>query len=1687
MNQKLWTKVLATFLVFTLTCANFILLGMYTGSSYATSDELEKQITATNNANVEFDAYFKDEKGNKTHQMKQSMSAEGMRLYLSIQVKKGYLKDAQVQVLGQNNTSSNFKITNSNGTLEMIENLDTQNNTVSLKQLSAGTQVVLEIPIIATKDDSFDLSNFSKLNEIKLTGSYVGDSGKTVGIEKMINTRNEWVETANAVLEQQVTRFIPYQVKEKFGTILQTVVRTGLENNNLPIEETKLTIKVPEVNGVKPGSVEVTSNGTKATNGQDGLAFTKEQWNYDSQTGIITIDTKNEANQSNQVSWNKADKDEYVITYIFADKLDSIHTNQETALAMKAYNSVETRVEASNTVEIINTEKLGDIVNANITGVEQLSKGFLYTKAATQTAYDQKVTLDVSYIDLVDGLAVEQGMDYFVNEKGEISPTTISNINYAHYKTTKISKLNFEKILGADGFIKISSTNAEQLAMITKDTPVDENGDFVIDYDKEVNAVTIETSKPVQVGKLEINHTKLLKGQTDYSKSQIASFKTLKLGAVASATSANVKVSQAEASKEITLVDPTTKVEASINVDSLSTVVKNENVELRVILKNSDITCDLYKNPMIEMVLPNYIKELNIKDINLLFDDELKIKDYNTYVNEAGNIVIRVKIDGEQTKYNQDEISKGANLVINTDMILKQLTPTKDEVMKVYVTNENATSYEQIENIRARSISQKGYTQVSLRAVAPVGMVTTNTISEYNSKNETITSISGQTKVGKLEVKKEAKVAKVTLSVINNYSNKVNNVSILGRLPFEGNKDVVKKEDNNSNLTLSMASAIKSSLDPSKVTIYYTTNAEATKDVSLASNGWSTSTDNIANAKSYLIVLNDYEVNTGDTLEFTYLVQIPGDLGYNKQSYTNYVVYYNNIAQEGTTSETAVATKVGLETGDGPELEVRLSSSLENGKTVEESQIVKYKVSVRNIGKTDLKNVTLTANVPNKTIYTYFEGEEGTQEGINQLYDANKKEYSQTIPSLAVGEVKTMEYLVEVQNLNVSNGPKLDEDGDATLDENGNVIMEEVVEEATLSVTSKATVKGYDAVFTSNQLNNKVVQGYINVKMEVTQIPESFPRDEKDEVTYRIILKNTNTKQKENVVLTNEIPNGLTFKEANNNGSYDSNSKTITWNVGTLKSLEDKTFFVTVSVDHLPNDLFQKIIANKATVKTNEKEVTSEEVSITVQKPGLTIIQSSDTKSNVSVGDTIIYNITLKNVGSGTARSVKITDILPEGVRYESAQYSIEGKSYDVKIGKGNPVINIAGLNGGSIVNMSVKVVAEKLEAGTTKREITNIAKVQADGVSEILSNSITHTIVPKDGGDIKDPSTEVPQEGTYTISGVAWLDSNNDGKRDDDETRLPRIPVMLINAEDGKVVTDITTGKEKKQDTSDNGEYVFANLKPGKYMVIFLYDSGNYGVTAYQQTGVNNDKNSDVIQMKVTYEGKTSVAGVSNTIEIMDENIGNIDIGLVSSPKFDLSLDKVITKITTSDAKGTKSYDYKDAKTAKLDLNAKTANGTNIVIEYKIKVTNEGGVAGYAKKVVDYIPQDMKFSSELNKDWYTSDNGNIYNSSLANTLIQPGETKELTVLLTKKMTNDNMGIINNTAEIQESYNDLGLSDIDSTPGNKVQTEDDISSADAVISIKTGEIYIYISLIISTIGILGVGIYLIKKKVLKRI
>ena len=80
-------------------------------------------------------------------------------------------------------------------------------------------------------------------------------------------------------------------------------------------------------------------------------------------------------------------------------------------------------------------------------------------------------------------------------------------------------------------------------------------------------------------------------------------------------------------------------------------------------------------------------------------------------------------------------------------------------------------------------------------------------------------------------------------------------------------------------------------------------------------------------------------------------------------------------------------------------------------------------------------------------------------------------------------------------------------------------------------------------------------------------------------------------------------------------------------------------------------------------------------------------------------------------------------------------------------------------------------------------------------------------------------------------------------------------------------------------------------------------------------------------------------------------------------------------------------------------------------------------------------------------------------------------------------MTDENTGLVNNIAEIYEDYNIYGISDCNSTPANKAQGENDLGFADISILIKTGETFIYVSVIITTILLGSIVIFIAYNKI----
>ena len=254
--------------------------------------------------------------------------------------------------------------------------------------------------------------------------------------------------------------------------------------------------------------------------------------------------------------------------------------------------------------------------------------------------------------------------------------------------------------------------------------------------------------------------------------------------------------------------------------------------------------------------------------------------------------------------------------------------------------------------------------------------------------------------------------------------------------------------------------------------------------------------------------------------------------------------------------------------------------------------------------------------------------------------------------------------------------------------------------------------------------------------------------------------------------------------------------------------------------------------------------------------------------------------------------------------------------------------------------------------------------------------------------------------------------------------------------------------------------------------MVVFAFDNTKYRNTQYHETSATDATNSDIETSKLLTNNTETKYGVTNTLVLKDGSLQNIDAGLIENEIFDLSINKYISKVTIQNSAGTTVKEYNKEKLAKLEIDSKVLAGSTLLIEYQVDVKNEGEIAGYVNEIIDYMPKDLKFNSELNNDWYMSTDGNLHTNTLAKELIEPGETKTITVILTKTMTENNTGLTSNKVEIAKSTNELLI------PDSKVNNN--TSTGELIVSIRTG-VEVTIGIIITLIAIATTGIIVYAK------
>ena len=1679
MQQKL-IKVISVLLVTAILYANSAAVISYAADNFLSEQEIENQGTSTDSKNVEFDVYYDGGK----HTAIADINSADTKLNVSVNVKNaGYLKDAVVDF-----SDTNFTIAQTEES-DNIQVFDAKNKKITFNQINNGVNALESINISADKKDDVALDMFSRDNKVRLTATYVDAKANEVAIDKNIVIHTDWkAQEAKAILQYEITKYIPYATNDVSKLITQGKITSYVENSVLPIKETNIEITAPEINNKYPEKVTIIAN-TNATNGDaEGENFVADNWTYDSTTGKITINVKNNA-VDGKIKWTKNTSDEFIVTYIYSEdvyeavKNSAIRITYSANSKMSLYGNGISKVTATVDGYQDQTDKLGDIVEFTSEATSNISKGYLYNnkRAADEnkkeTEYTVKYTANVSYADIIDTLTLKQGIDQFATEEGQEKPTTVSNSNYAYNKTLKMSKQVFNNIFGTEGQINILNSKGETLDTINKDKTADDDGNIVIDLSNlNTNSITLQTSKPQKEGNITFEIIKAIAKDIDYSESQIKTFSSIKTSVVGIAKNGETDIVNNEKVNNIALDETTQKVGITISNNRLSTIVKNENIKLNVTLENDSADDTMYQNPTVKIKLPSNIEVLDVKTPQLYFDDELTIEDNkaNVIENADGTKTILINIEGTQTKYN-NLAARGATIEIPLDITLNKLTPTTNTVIEVSVTNGNSEA----------TVSTN---QTEVKYVAPTGVVTTNTMTGYNG-DEKLETISGETQEVLIPTKAEQKELTFKMDVINNYENTLDNVVVLGRTPFAGNKDVVTSKELGSNMNVPLSSEITvNNVDSAKVTVYYSENGEATTDLAVATNKWVTTVTDYSTVKSYMIVLNDYTMNTGDAFNFSYKATIPANVDYEKSAYEHYAVFFNNNQSSGKIKDKASAVAIGVTTGTIAKLEASLTSEIPDGETVKGGTDLKYTLKVTNKGSKDATNVVASIIMPKGFVYVQ---DESVEKGSYDIELDENLNMTLKLKLGTIGAVSTIEKVIAFK----TEATALNEDKV----EIKAIVMADDDITATTNTITNTLAKTYfrTQVKTSVEDHNCIMEGYTYLYTILLKSSDAYEINEQatpedTESAYEPITR-------ENTVVTVTLPEELTYdsiilqqysselkdyEDVSSTATVSINGKTVTVNIGSLDGNYGKTLTIKSKIGTLPEGIYQKDVTTTATVQADGTEVEKiADVTDTINKPAIKITQTANIPENtvITAGEDFKYTFTIENLSDTILDNVVFTDELPEEVKFKLAEvtYPDGTKSNFKNVNEdGKPIVKM-NLSKKQTATINIKVTAQSINSDT---QITNKATISNENV-KAESNQVTHTIKKFVNTDIEiDPGTGEEKQ-TKKIIGTVWIDSNKDGIKDVDEEKVSGVTVLLLDNATGDIAID-ATGNKAIAKTTSAGAYMFNYLNAGKYTVIFLYDSANYSATTYQKVGVDSAKNSDAIDKDVVYEGVKRIGAVTEEIIISEENKYDIDLGLIENPKFDLKLDKVVSSITVNNSKNVQKHEY-NKNLAKIDFEAKYADSSTMIVEYKFTITNEGAIPGYVKKLADYLPEELKFSTELNTDWYEGKDGTIYNSSLANTIINPGESKEVTLLLTKNMTEESFGLITNTAEIYETSNDYGLEDIDSKPGNKATNEDDISTANVLTTVKTGETIIYATLTLTIIAIIGVGTYLIKKKVIR--
>ena len=1082
----------------------------------------------------------------------------------------------------------------------------------------------------------------------------------------------------------------------------------------------------------------------------------------------------------------------------------------------------------------------------------------------------------------------------------------------------------------------------------------------------------------------------------------------------------NVKYTTAQYSFErIKELKETTSEVGFIVTPQIISADENKEMQVAITLKTDNEKYELFENPTFTITMPEGVNVKSITNQTISASDGgLTISKLET----NGQREIKIEISGKQQKYITSEINTQINFTAN--VAIEKLMPNKVDRINMQYTNQNKTYQIQSAPINVIASNSSVATQLKLE--------------NYNGYGMALEKYSDDTSEVKGEIPLESSETinvPIKYTIINNYDSAIaTTAKIIATLTDKNLQERELINYSNSGITIE--------------------------------------------AKSMQVVEHQLQVPAG--LYYSEKINIEAIAEYT-YSGTQYSLPNNIVLsteeKEGIRDISVIDNKIKLETftqrGDG--------TGIKADDKVYNEQIVEYIIEVTNISNETISNIKIVNKQENGNIYDLKEVlvTNGEEEFIQHTYaelDTNQKTFA--VDTLNPGEsteliCRVVAKKTQEENITAANF-SIVADG----------LQEQVIQKISNSIKD-ANIK----ISTKNALKNEV-QMYGNDTLYVLTNIKNLTNKKMTDVKAKIYMS-------EGLTYLEDYIMGATDLEGEqlnvlNNITFNKKERYAEVTIKELKANQEIIISSFLHMESLPLEqldatetiyvVAEDIVSNS--IKTNIKQ---EETSVTVTQ-NVNIAKNQKVKD----GEKVIITGEITNTGY-IDTTIVIEDQLPSGLEIQKVEIVKNNQTIDKTAEAEKDSLNIScELAKGEIIVIKIEAIVNTSKI--VAEEITNRIEVLPKKGERAISNEIVIKIdsnIDTDTGieepeqpvepgnpDIPDepdnpenpdvPNTdgenEQPKEQKYTILGHAWFDKNNNGIRENGEA-IKDIIVKIIDLDNKNTFLKNNEGKEIEIKTDSNGLYEIKEIPKGNYSVIFKYDTNIYELKS------NLDIKDYIIE--ATHEK----VAITNNIKLQENQTINLE--LMEKTDFDLKIDKYITRVILQTSKETKTIDYPNKQLVREEINKKYISGATVLVEYALEVSNVGELAGYATEVIDYLPGDMEFHSELNTQWYRGEDNNLYNTSLASSVINPGESKTIKLVLLKTMNNENTGVTLNNAEISESMNSKEYEDID--------LNNNQSKAEMIINAATGTIFTYAIVVLNAMVIVLVGIYIINKKIVRKV